>query len=90
MGQIAPAGSKSANQQISNLDIPDPQSAIRNPQSAIRRIDDAVRLTLTVANEDVLPEIADYLVQGGARVYALSPQRISLEELFMRVMEEEE
>ena len=34
--------------------------------------------------------IADYLVQGGARVYALSPQRISLEELFMRVMEEEE
>jgi hypothetical protein len=29
-------------------------------------------------------------VQGGARVYALAPQRISLEELFMRVMEEEE
>ena len=64
------------------------QSAIR--QSAIRNTDDVVRLTLTVANEDVLPEIADYLVQGGARVYALAPQRISLEELFMRVMEEEE
>jgi ABC-2 type transport system ATP-binding protein len=43
-----------------------------------------------VANEDVLPEIADYLVQGGARIYALAPQRISLEDLFMRVMEEEE
>jgi len=65
------------------------ETAIRNPQSAIRN-DDFVRLTLTVANEDVLPEIADYLVQGGARIYALAPQRISLEELFMRVMEEEE
>ena len=63
--------------------------ATRNTQHAIRN-DDVVRLTLTVANEDVLPEIADYLVQGGARVYALAPQRISLEELFMRVMEEEE
>ena len=78
------SGSRSAAEWIS-----DSESPIRNRQSEIRN-DDIVRLTLTVANEDVLPEIADYLVQGGARVYALSPQRISLEELFMRVMEEEE
>jgi len=69
--------------------IADSASPIRDPQSTIRN-SDVVRLTLTVANEDVLPEIADYLVQGGARVYALAPQRISLEDLFMRVMEEEE
>lgn len=63
-------------------------SPIRNPQSEIRNADIA-RLTLTVANEDVLPEIVDYLVRSGARIYTLAPQRISLEELFMRVMEEE-
>jgi ABC-2 type transport system ATP-binding protein len=71
-----------------NPEAADSENSIRNPQSAIRN-NDVVRLTLTVANEEVLPEIADYLVQGGARVYALAPQRISLEELFMRVMEEE-
>jgi len=65
------------------------ETAIRSTQYAIRN-NDVVRLTLTLANEDVLPEIADYLVQGGARIYALAPQRISLEDLFMRVMEEEE
>jgi ABC-2 type transport system ATP-binding protein len=70
--------------------ISDSASPIPNRQSAIRNTDEVVRLTLTVASEDVLPEIADYLVQRGARVYALAPQRISLEELFMRVMEEEE
>ena len=70
--------------------ISDSASPILDPPSAIRNTDDVVRLTLTVASEDVLPEIADYLVQGGARVYALAPQRISLEDLFMRVMEEEE
>jgi len=71
-----------------NPEAADSENSIRNPQSAIRN-NDVVRLTLTIANEEVLPEIADYLVQGGARVYALAPQRISLEELFMRVMEEE-
>jgi ABC-2 type transport system ATP-binding protein len=69
--------------------ISDSASPIRNGQSTIRN-NDVVRLTLTVASEDVLPEIADHLVQSGARIYALAPQRISLEDLFMRVMEEEE
>lgn len=46
------------------------------------------RVTLTVPGEEVIPEIADYLIQGGARLYQLAPQRISLEDLFMRVMEE--
>jgi len=71
-----------------NPQVAETENSIRNTQYAIRN-DDVVRLTLTVANEDVLPEIADYLVQGGARVYTLAPQRISLEDLFMRVMEEE-
>ncbi len=52
--------------------------------------DDITRLMLTVDQPDALPAIADYLVTGGARLYALAPQRLPLEELFMRVMREEE
>jgi len=47
------------------------------------------RLLLDVSGEDVLPQVASYLLQGGAQIYALAPQRPSLEELFMRVMSEE-
>jgi ABC-2 type transport system ATP-binding protein len=49
----------------------------------------AVRLVMEVTNDGALPEIATYLVAGGARLHALSPRRPSLEELFMRVMSEE-
>jgi ABC-2 type transport system ATP-binding protein len=52
--------------------------------------DDIARLMLAIDQPDALPAIADYLVTGGARLYALSPQRLPLEELFMRVMHEEE
>jgi ABC-2 type transport system ATP-binding protein len=52
-------------------------------------VDGITRLMLAVASEDVLPAVAAHLVQGGARVYALAPQRLSLEELFMRVMAED-
>lgn len=44
---------------------------------------------MTVADEEVLPQIADYLFRGGARLYSLAPQRLSLEDLFMRVMAED-
>ena len=47
------------------------------------------RVHVQVADESVLPQIAGYLVTGGAQLYALAPQRPSLEELFMRVMAEE-
>lgn len=47
---------------------------------------DGERLTLTVSDEEVLPAIARYLVAAGAELYALTPQRISLEDLFMQVV----
>jgi len=50
---------------------------------------DGARLTLTVEHEEVLPAIADWLVDGGARLYALSPRRLSLEELFVRIVGDE-
>jgi ABC-2 type transport system ATP-binding protein len=50
---------------------------------------DGARLTMAVADEEALPAIADWLVAGGARLYALSPQRLSLEELFVRTVTSE-
>lgn len=44
------------------------------------------RVSLTVTSETALPEIARYLVAQGAELYALTPQRISLEELFIQVV----
>jgi ABC-2 type transport system ATP-binding protein len=44
---------------------------------------------LAVADREVLPAIARWLVEGGARLYALSPRRLPLEELFVRIMKEE-
>ncbi len=48
------------------------------------------RIVLTVPDESIMPEIAGYLVAGGAQLYSMAPQRVSLEELFMRVMKEAE
>jgi hypothetical protein len=42
-----------------------------------------------MTGDDALPQIAAYVVGRGAQLYALTPQRPSLEELFMRVMAEE-
>lgn len=49
--------------------------------------EDGTRLTLTIENEAALPEVADWLIAGGARLYELSPRRLSLEELFVQIME---
>lgn len=43
-------------------------------------------LTLATADEEALPAIARYLVAQGAEVYALTPQHLSLEELFIQIV----
>jgi ABC-2 type transport system ATP-binding protein len=50
---------------------------------------DGARVAIKVADEEALPAVASWLVEGGARLYAMAPRRLSLEELFMRVMEDE-
>jgi ABC-2 type transport system ATP-binding protein len=52
------------------------------------RVDDR-RIALTVADERALPELARWVVDQGADLYALTPQQLSLEELFIRVVEGE-
>lgn len=44
------------------------------------------QLTLTVHNEEHVPEINNYLVAQGARVYAITPARVSLEDIFIETV----
>jgi ABC-2 type transport system ATP-binding protein len=62
---------------------------VHSPPHELAPTDGVARLMLTVSSEDVLPAVAEHLIHGGARVYALAPQRLSLEDIFMRVMAEE-
>jgi ABC-2 type transport system ATP-binding protein len=43
-------------------------------------------ITMTVHDESVLPEITRYLVEQGTDVYAISPNRLSLEEIFIETV----
>jgi len=45
-------------------------------------------LWLTLAHEAQLPELNRYLVEQGADVYALNPQKPSLEDLFIQIVSE--
>ena len=47
---------------------------------------DGERLTLTVRREADLPEINRYLVAQGVEVFALTPNRLSLEEIFIETV----
>jgi len=47
---------------------------------------DGERVTLTVTAESALPQIARYLVSQGAELFALTPQRVSLEDLFIQIV----
>jgi ABC-2 type transport system ATP-binding protein len=44
------------------------------------------QLTLTVHNEASIPEITRYLVAQGANVFAISPSRLSLEDIFIETV----
>ena len=56
--------------------------------SASAQVDEE-RLTFTTPSRDSLPEIMRYLVAAGADVYQFTPQRMTLEELFINVMGED-
>jgi ABC-2 type transport system ATP-binding protein len=50
---------------------------------------EAEQLTITTRSRDVLPDILRHLVAAGADVYQFTPQRMSLEELFVTIMGED-
>ena len=47
---------------------------------------DGDHLTMAVADETSLPDITRYLVAQGVDVYAITPERISLEEMFIQTV----
>ncbi len=47
------------------------------------------QVTLFVQGQEQLPAIAQWLVGQGAKLYALTPRRLSLEEMFVRVVGQE-
>ena len=47
---------------------------------------DGNQITLTVADESALPAINRYLVAQNVAVYALTPQHLSLEDLFIQIV----
>jgi ABC-2 type transport system ATP-binding protein len=47
---------------------------------------DGEHLSLTVAKEAYLPQINRFLVEQGTEIYALSPQQMSLEEIFLQIV----
>lgn len=51
---------------------------------------DGERVALTLSSEADVPEITRYLVENEVDVYELSPQRLSLEDLFIRLVGAEE
>jgi ABC-2 type transport system ATP-binding protein len=48
------------------------------------------RLELVLDNEDKLPEIAQRVLDCGAKLYALTPRRVSLEQLFLEIVGKED
>jgi ABC-2 type transport system ATP-binding protein len=47
---------------------------------------DGDHLSLTIHEDSALPAITRYLIAQGAEVYAITPQRLSLEEIFIQVV----
>jgi hypothetical protein len=45
------------------------------------------RITMVVDREENLPIINRYLIEQGVDIFAFSPQQVSLEDLFLQVVE---
>jgi ABC-2 type transport system ATP-binding protein len=50
----------------------------------------ATALELTLESEDMLPVVAERTLESGARLYALTPRKVSLEQLFLEIVGSED
>src|SRR5207249_2715577 len=55
--------------------------------TSIRKEDDL--LTFSTNSKEVLPEVHRYLAASGADIFSFTPERLSLEELFLKIMGED-
>lgn len=76
-------GELSVEIRVSNLD-PEVISGLSRWSQNVRA--DGDHLSLTVSGAAVLPEVNRYLVANGVDVYAISPQQLSLEDLFIQIV----
>ena len=56
---------------------------------SIQRIPIGERLTLATGSTEVLPDILRHLVAAGADVFEFAPEKLSLEDLFLKIMGED-
>ena len=56
--------------------------------SSIEKQDDL--LTFSARSKEVLPEVHRYLAASGADIFSFTPERLSLEELFLKIMGEDQ
>jgi ABC-2 type transport system ATP-binding protein len=63
---------------------PDAVAALQSLARSVRM--EGEHLTLSVTSTSVLPQIVHCLVEKGAQVYEVTPQRLSLEERFLEVV----
>jgi hypothetical protein len=47
------------------------------------------QLTISTKSGEVLPEIHRYLAASGADIFSFTPERLSLEELFLKIVGED-
>ncbi|MBF6612594.1 MAG: ABC transporter ATP-binding protein [Chloroflexi bacterium] len=66
--------------QLMPLTVSEQSTATAVASAAITAIE------LTVAREDMIPRVAERVVESGARLYALTPHKASLEELFLEIV----
>ena len=53
-------------------------------------VETATTLELVLSDEELLPVIAQRTLATGARLYALTPRRVSLEQLFLEIVGRED
>jgi ABC-2 type transport system ATP-binding protein len=79
-----------ALQQIDNTVLQhatdDPAPSVANGPVTVSTVVPATMIELTVADEEQLPLIAERVLASGARLYALTPRRLSLEQLFLDIV----
>lgn len=66
-----------------------PQLAVRLGRWSGSAQLDGDRLVFTTESTETLPAVLQYLVEAGAEVYEFTPGRLSLEDLFVRIMGED-
>jgi ABC-2 type transport system ATP-binding protein len=69
---------------------PQPQHAAAEQGEAPTVAAPATMLELMLTDEDLLPVIAERTLASGARLYALTPQRASLEQIFLEIVGSED